>query len=245
MAEGSVTRTLRMLVALCEHGPLTLNEIAGRTGLAPPTALRFLRLMRDEGFATQGDDRLWRATLVPWRLGCAVVDGDGWGALVDDALRAASRALDETVVYAGYDDGFTVYLAMVEPRRDVRTHVTLGARYPAPATITGRCMLAFQPDDEIARVLATHAAGGASARRVKALGAELLTIRGARSASGTGDVWQGLWGAAVPVIGRDGNARGAVGTAIAGGLAPEHPARVVATLAAAAGSLSVGEPNVD
>jgi DNA-binding IclR family transcriptional regulator len=238
VAEGSVTRTLRVLVALCEHGPQTLNEIAGRTELAPPTALRFLRLMRDAGFATQGEDRQWRPTLLTWRLGCAVVDGGGWGALVDDALRTASREIGETVVYAGYDEGFTVYLSMVEPRRDMRTHVTLGARYRATATITGRCMLAFQPEDEVERVLGLYAAEGTTKRAVKALRGELAQIRADRSASGAGDVWQGLWGAAAPVIGRDGFARGAIGTAIATGRPPEHPERVIAALTAAAAALS-------
>lgn len=238
MAEGPVTRTLRVLVALCNHGPQTLLELAERTDLAPPTALRFLRLMRDEGFAVQGEDRRWRPTLMTWRLGCAVVDGDGWGALVNDALRAASAEIDETVVYARYDEGWTVYVAMAEPRRDMRTHVTLGARYPATATITGRCMLAFQPAAEIDRVLAAHAADGATKRAVKELRTELASIQGEGSATGEGAIWQGLWGAAAPVVGRDGTAIGAIGTAMAAGRVPRHPDKVLGALTRAASALS-------
>lgn len=239
MAEGSVNRTLRVLVALCEHGPQTLAELSARTDLTPPTALRFLRIMRDEGFATQGADRTWRPTLLTWRLGCAVVDGDGWGAAVNDALKVASDAIGETIVYAAYDDGWTVYVAMAEPRLDLRTHVPLGRRYHAADTITGRCMLAFRPDDEVERVMAEQRGAAWRGKQRAAFREELAAIHTSGYASGEGGrLWQGLWGAAVPVFGRHGDVVGAVGTAITSGRRPTDPGPVVAALQRAAAALS-------
>lgn len=241
-ADGSINRTLRVLVALCEHGPQSLAEVSERIGLSPPTTLRFLRIMRDEGFASQDLNRQWRPTLLTWRLGCAVVDGNGWRNALDEALRQASDALRETVVYAAYEQGWSVYVAMAEPRRDMRTHVTLGSRYHADDTITGRCMLAFQPAEEIDRVMGEHWAERWSGDERQQFLALLADVREHRFAVGEGGVWQGLWGAAVPVEGRGGEVVGSVGTAIPSGRQPEQPDAVVRVLQVAAASLSAGSP---
>jgi DNA-binding IclR family transcriptional regulator len=238
-ADGSINRTLRVLVALCEHGPQSLAELSERVGLSPPTTLRFLRLMRDEGFASQDANRQWRPTLLTWRLGCAVVDGDGWRDAVNDALRIATETIGETTVYAAYEDGWAVYVAIAEPRRALRTHVALGSRYHAADTVTGQCMLAFRPESEVEEVMAEHWGGRwKGAARTGFLDA-LETIRADRSAAGSGaGLWSGLWGAAIPIFGRGGEVHGSIGTVLPAGRLPADPTSVVDALRAAARNLT-------
>lgn len=238
MAEGSVNRTLRVLSVLCEYGTQSLAELAERTRLSPPTALRFLRIMQDEGFAYQGADRLWRPTLMTWRLGSAIVDRDGWRVAVQEVLAQTAMELDETVVYAAYEDGSTVYVAMGEPSRDVRINVTLGRRYPADQTMTGRCMLAFQPVEHIEAIMVRHWGDRWAGAERQTFLDELALIREQRMATGSGEMWDGLWGAAVPIVDRDGWATGSIGTTLAAGRAPEDPSIVIRPLQFAADQLS-------
>lgn len=239
MAEGSINRTLRVLTALCEHGPQTLLELSERVELSPPTTLRFLRIMRDEGFSEQDANRLWRPTLATWRLGCAVLDGTGWQDAVDDALRVAGAELDETVLYAAYESGWSIYTTTVEPRRDVRTHVPLGSRFPLPDTITGRCMMAYLPEEEVERVMTEHwGERWTPAERAK-LAKKLDAIRAQGYAAGEGRRWTGLWALAVPVFGRAEEVLGAIATVVPVGRHPEDPAPVAAILQRATDTVSV------
>jgi DNA-binding IclR family transcriptional regulator len=238
VADGPINRTLRLLVALCEGGPQTLSALAAETGLSPPTVLRFLRLMRDEGFAVQDENREWRATLLVFRLGCAVVDRDGWGTAVDRVLRQLAADLGETAVYAVYDEGWATYVAQAEPTRTVRTHIPIGSRWPTPDVLTGRCMLACLPVEERERAIALHW----SARRRKGpdgerLRRELDEIARVGYAAGEGEVWHGLWGAAVPVLGRFGELVGAIGISVPGERRSRDTTQLIEALCAAGRTL--------
>jgi DNA-binding IclR family transcriptional regulator len=231
MPEGPINRTLHVLSTLCETGPQTLTSLAQRTGLAPPTLLRILRIMREEGFATQEPDRRWRATLTVWRLGCAVVHERGFGAEVDRVLRELSAALDETVVYATYADGWISYLAEAEPPRIVRTAVPIGGRFSPFETVTGRAILARLDDDDLAEAVARHRAGGRRSGRVDA---DLAAVRAAGYATGEGGAaWPGVWAAAHAVVDRRGPL-GAVAVVYPVSRRPDDLAPVVGALREAA-----------
>jgi IclR family KDG regulon transcriptional repressor len=236
-AEGPIIRTLRVLEQLCLHGPQTLTDIAERSRLGAPTTLRFLRLMQEAGYVKQTEDRRWSATLLMWRLGAAVIDNHGWLASLNSELREACNALGETVVYATNDDGMTVYLGSAEPRRELSTHVALGGTHPAASTVTGRCILAFSPPDEVDDVMRRVWDGKWKGVRKTRFLADLEQIRTDGYAMGTGDIWDGLWGAAVPVRTHNGDVGGAVGTAIPLGRHPAEPLAVIKVLQRTASQL--------
>lgn len=237
MVEGPINRTMRVLTALCEGGPQSLTDLAARVGLTPPTVLRILRIMRDEGFAVQEDRHTWRATMLMWRLGCAVSDSYGMGELTENTLRELSRAIDETVVFAAYADGWVTYAAQVQPAKPVRTHVPLGGRYSLLDTLTGKAVLAWLPPEEAEALI--EAAGPALAARAReALRAELAETGRRRYVSGTGDLWSGVWGAAAPVFGRYGHPVGAVGVSLPRDDEPPNADEITAQLLEAARRLT-------
>ncbi|WP_122817824.1 IclR family transcriptional regulator [Nocardioides pantholopis] len=213
-AAGSINRTLRVLAAVCEYGPASLGDLATVTGLTPSTLLRTLRLIRDQGFARQDDDKRWRATLRPWQLGCAVNDSIGTPAQTDRVLRDLVQRVDETAVYAAYEDGWLTYSGRAVPDKRARAQVPLGGRYSALETRTGHAVLAFLPRGEVDRVLATQAAAlhPLPARRAWY---DQLGVGARRGfAVGAGRHWPGVWAAAAPVFDQRGRPVGAIGVAV-------------------------------
>lgn len=244
-AEGSITRTLRVLGVLCEHGPATLSRLSARTGLTPSTLLRTLRLMQEEGFATQDADKRWQATMRLWQLGCAVNDSIGMTALAGGVLRDLVQRVDETVVYAAYEKGWLTYSGVAAPDKPVRSAVPLGGRYGVAETRTGHAVLAFLPRAEVERVTGVRAGTPAGARARRALYERLLVDARRGYSAGAGHRWPGVWGAAAPVFNHRAQPVGAVGVSVPfarrgedDGAAPSRGCELVEEVVAAARRLT-------
>lgn len=213
MAEGSIARTLRVLEAVCDAGPQTLKALSERTELAPPTLLRILRLMADEGFVVQEADRTWRGTMLVWRLGCAVNASVGVLGISQEHTDRLTAELDETSVYAVYEDGSVTYAANSEPTKPVRAHVRLGQRFGLLTVSTGQAVLAQLDSSLVARAIEDHAATG-DRRDPAQVAEQLAQIREQGFASGAGVRWPELWGCAAPVFDATGSPVGALGVSI-------------------------------
>lgn len=222
MTEGAINRTLRVLTTVCEGGAQTLSTLSARTGLTPPTLLRMLRLMRDEGFVVQDEDRKWRATMLVWRLGCAVNDSIGVNEITERTLRELAGSVDETVVFAAFEEGWLTYVAQAAPDKPVRTHIPLGGHFAALDTVTGHAIMAWLPKPEIDKIIETQAKTRLGAQDRQALYRQLTEIARRGYASGTGDRWPGVWGAASPVFNHQGRPIGAVGVSIPKSGVPKH-----------------------
>ncbi|MGB3441930.1 MAG: IclR family transcriptional regulator [Actinophytocola sp.] len=238
-ADGAINRTLRVLVAVCERGPLTLTALSGITGLNPPTLLRMLRLMRDEGFVLQDEDRKWHATFLVWRLGCAVNDSIGLHEVTDRVLRDLAETIDETVVFATFENGWLTYSGQAEPDKPVRTHIPLGGHYGPLETRTGHAVLAWLTRAEVDKIIETQAPAAYTPPARKALYQELLEVAQRGYTSGTGDRWPGVWGAAAPVFNHRGRPIGAVGVSVPTGGVPDRGEAMAAEVRAAAQELTV------
>ncbi|WP_164477928.1 IclR family transcriptional regulator [Nocardioides pantholopis] len=213
MAEGSIARTLRVLEAVCDHGPQTLKALSERTALAPPTLLRILRLMADEGYVAQEADRTWRGTMLVWRLGCAVNASVGIFGVAREHTDRLTAKLDETAVYAVYEQGAVTYAAHSEPIKPVRAHVRLGQRYGLLAVSTGQAVLA-QLDWSYAERAIEEQAAADDKRDPSQVAQKLADIRANGYASGPGVRWPELWGCAAPVFDATGVVVGALGVSI-------------------------------
>ncbi|OLT11044.1 hypothetical protein BJF79_24850 [Actinomadura sp. CNU-125] len=245
MAEGSIARTLRVLEAVCDHGPQTLKVLSERTGLAPPTLLRILRLMADEGYVVQQPDRTWRGTMLVWRLGCAVNTSVGLLAISREHTDRLTAELDETSVYAVYEQGAVTYAAHSEPIKPVRAHVRLGQRYRLLAVTTGQAVLAWLDEAAVERALAEQADNG-DPRDPEQVRTMLDGIRRHGYAAGPGVRWPDLWGCAAPVFDATGDVVGALGVSIPTARAEEISDRVVAGVLQEADAMStrLGRPAV-
>ncbi|MFC5748260.1 IclR family transcriptional regulator [Actinomadura rugatobispora] len=245
MAEGSIARTLRVLEAVCDHGPQTLKALSERTELAPPTLLRILRLMADEGYVVQQADRTWRGTMLVWRLGCAVNTSVGLLAISREHTDRLTAELDETSVYAVYEQGAVTYAAHSEPIKPVRAHVRLGQRYRLLAVTTGQAVLAQLDEPYVERALAEQTASG-DPRDPAQVETMLAEIRRRGYAAGPGVRWPELWGCAAPVFDATGGVVGALGVSIPTARAEEISDQVVAGVLKEAEAMSVrlGRPAI-
>ncbi|MGH3252465.1 MAG: IclR family transcriptional regulator [Trebonia sp.] len=236
-ADGAINRTLRVLVAVCEGGPQTLTELSARTGLTPPTLLRTLRLIRDEGFVDQDRDRKWQATMLIWRLGLAVNRSTTPTAAADKTLSELTESIQETSVYAVFEQGWLTYLSTAEPSKPVRTHIPLGGHYPALDTVTGHAVLAWLRKPDVEATI-DHAGQQLQPRERQSLYRKLATVAAAGYATGTGDRWPGIWGAAAPVFSQRGTPVGAIGVSVPAEEPPANAAVIVREVSAAAGRLT-------
>lgn len=214
MAEGAINRALRVLRIVSDSGPSSLTELSRKSGLTPPTLLRTLRIMSDEGYVEQDPDRKWRPTMLMWRLGCAVKESIGFGELTQRILRDLVEEIDETVVFAAYEDGRLTYAAQAEPSKPIRAHVPLGGNYDALDTTTGHAIMAWLAPMQIEAILRGQAKNGFDVIARRDLIGELRRVAGRGFASGTGDRWPGVWGAAAPVFDHNGAPIGAIGVSI-------------------------------
>jgi DNA-binding IclR family transcriptional regulator len=236
-ADGAINRTLRVLVAVCEGGPQTLTELSARTGLTPPTLLRTLRLIRDEGFVDQDRDRKWQATMLIWRLGLAVNRSTTPTAAADKTLAELTESIQETSVYAVFEQGWLTYLSTAEPSKPVRTHIPLGGHYPALDTVTGHAVLAWLRKPDLEATI-DHADRQLQPRERQSLYRKLAAVAAAGYATGTGDRWPGIWGAAAPVFSQRGTPVGAIGVSVPAEESPTNAAVIVREVSAAAQRLT-------
>jgi DNA-binding IclR family transcriptional regulator len=239
VAEGSISRTLRVLKTLCAEGPATLAELSESTGLSMPTLLRMLRIMDEEGYVTRGEGRAWRPSMLIWQLGCAAVDGQGAANATQRVIDELAVELNETVVFALHENGRMTYIAQALPTRSLRSNVPMGGHFLATDTSTGHAVLAWLPKGELDAVLALKEPPLPKTGAKRNEYFKMLYEIGRRGFEhGSGTIWQGMWGAAAPVFGRYGKVIGAVGVVIPSSREPKDVNAVGRQMRAAAAQLT-------
>ena len=239
MADGSITRTLRVLTAVCEDGPQTLKALSENTGLSSPTLLRTLRLMADEGFVTQQPDRSWRATMLIWRLGYAVNSTIGIASIARGYTDRITQEVDESSVFAVYENDQVTYSARSEPTKPVRAHIRPARSFKLPATITGQAVLAFLPaertDAAITAYLASDDPGFASEEELRT---RVLDARQRGYACGGSVRWPDVWAVAAPVFGPRGEPIGALGVSMPVANRPQDTTATIAAVVRASADMT-------
>jgi DNA-binding IclR family transcriptional regulator len=135
--------------------PVGLTAIADRVGGPKATVHRLLATLQHRGYVTRDQ----RGTGYSAGIRCFEL-GSSWANNLD--LRSTARpSLDvlnettgETVHLAVYDHGDVVYVEKLDCRHPVVAVSHVGRRCPASCVATGRALLAFQGEAEIAEVLA-------------------------------------------------------------------------------------------
>ncbi len=154
---SSVRRAISILDALVDSTAdgqeIPLAQLATLTGLSKPTVLRLL--------AALGDSSLVRRTSGGYALGLRTVTyGEAY--LAGSDLQRVARAVltqltqetGETAHLVLFDEPEVVYIDKVDSPSAVRMHSRIGNRAPAYCTAVGKAILAWVPDELLARVLA-------------------------------------------------------------------------------------------
>jgi IclR family pca regulon transcriptional regulator len=142
---------------------MTLSEIAGRTGLARPTVRRILITLEALGYVRLAD-RGYALTPRVLDLGMAYVNSLAMWDVARPHMEKLVAQTGESTSMAQLDGSDIVYVARVAVPKIVTLAVTIGTRFPAPATSMGKVLLAALPADALPAVLAEASRSGITAR---------------------------------------------------------------------------------
>lgn len=144
-----VYKALQVLRCLGEADhPLSLGEVCRRSGLPKSTTFKYLRTLRESGFAAHdADTDTYRIGLLLWELGQLSTDQSRVRELALPEMLKLHRTFDETVNLAVPDGKEAVYLEMIESTRSLRMQARLGARDPLYSTAVGKAILSALPAD--------------------------------------------------------------------------------------------------
>jgi DNA-binding IclR family transcriptional regulator len=216
-ATSTVVRVVRLLQCVAEiGGEISVKEFAQRLSLPPSTVHRLLKLLMTQGLIEQrASTQRYRAGRELFRVASLItrqIDVEEIARPILDALRDACHE--------------TCYFAMYLPasRRFVGTVV---ARSPHPLGYhfeplmeqkvawgaVGRCMLAYLPDEVVAKAVAEAgpSPAGNPPPKLADMKAALKTIREQGYASAEGEIFPEAIGFARAVFDADGNVMGSLG----------------------------------
>jgi len=153
----SVDRALFLLETIAEAGgEATLTELSHRTGLNISTCHHLLATLIRRGFATKVPGRrLYALGARIFYLGHACLQVD-LPRRAQPYLETINQATGETVHLAALQGDNVVTLSVREARHAVRVDTGKVGKVEAPhATSVGKAILAWLPEDEIRRILAS------------------------------------------------------------------------------------------
>jgi DNA-binding IclR family transcriptional regulator len=140
----SVERALSILREFAEdRQQMTLTEIAQRTGFYKSTVLRLAASLEACGFLQRGDDRLYRLGPELWRLGSIYRRGLDLGEYVRPALRRLVEATQESASFYVRDGDERICLYRANSPRAVRHHLEEGDRLPLDRGAAGHVLRAY------------------------------------------------------------------------------------------------------
>lgn len=135
-----------------ERTPMTLSEVARRTGLSKPTARRMLLTLCDTGYF-ECEGAAFRPAPGVLSLAMAYLGTDLITTVLQPTCERLMASTEETCFVAVMDGLEVVRIANANPRFPTGLHPSIGARMPTLATAAGRVMLSTLSDGELDRHL--------------------------------------------------------------------------------------------
>lgn len=197
---------------------LRTSDIAAMTGIPMPTAFRIVSTLEDLGYLERRHDGSVQPGVKVLTLGSAAMRGSSLVQLSDRPLRLLAEATGETVNLGVLVEDRVLYLARLRNADLVTANVHVGSTLPAPYTSMGKVLLAYLPQDDLARRITDASlppgAGPNAVTNMSALRAQLEQIRREGYAVQDEELAQGLRSVSVPVFGPDDTPAAAVNVAV-------------------------------
>jgi IclR family transcriptional regulator, acetate operon repressor len=204
-----VVRALRILRAFSDTRPeWSLAELSRELGLSKPTAFRLLLALEHEGLVMRqevaGSYQLGPASI---ELGARAQRANTVASAARPELEALTRLTGETSsveVLAGEE---TLILDEVQGGHLIGTSPSVGTRWPAHATSTGKVLLAaaLEQDRDLVRRMARRAGGRlrgltpCTIRSVSRLSTELSRVAGQGYSTAIGELESGYVALGAPI----------------------------------------------
>lgn len=150
---SAVLRTFRILETLAEKEHMSLERLAGETGLAKPTLLRFLSTLREMGYVYRDENDQYFCTLKLFSVGSKAMEHMSLPRIAQPVAQALSKELKETVHVGIRQEDEVVYVIKVESKYNIRIHSYIGKRIPLYCTALGKIMLSDDSNENIDRYI--------------------------------------------------------------------------------------------
>ena len=214
---SSVANALRLVKAFSEdHYEIGISDLAKRLGLAKSTVHRLASTLLEQGMLEQNaGDGKYRLGLALFELGTLVRRKMDFTVEARPFLRMLMEKTGETVHLAILDRDSVLYIITHESKQALRMGSKVGTRAPVHSTAVGKALLAFQPEEEIARLIARGLPPSTTSTIVdgKALQRELAQVRARNYAVDDEESELGLRAIAAPIRGDSGNVVAAISIA--------------------------------
>lgn len=155
---GVLVKAMDILDVLADDSPLSVAELATRTGISRPAAYRIVQTMERRAYlvrdATTGHYSLGPAL---YGLGRAARTSTDLVRIVRPVLEALSAAFEETVNLAVLSKGDVIYIDTIDSAQHLRTSVQIAHRDSVYSTALGKAMLASLDDRELEHYLSGFA----------------------------------------------------------------------------------------
>lgn len=163
----SVDRALSILECFSlERQELGVSELARLLSLNKSTAFGLVSTLERRGYLQQNSDNgKYGLGLKALDLATIRLAAFSFTRVARPILKALVDRLGETVHLAIYDRGEVVYVDKIESSSTIQIASFIGKRNPCYCTGVGKCLLAFQPEAEVERVVA----GGLAPRTAKTI----------------------------------------------------------------------------
>lgn len=142
MTAQSAAKLIATLECIVE-APGTITEVADRLGVHKSSALRYLRLLDEHGWARRDARGVYRGGSRIIELGQAALDAFDLRAIAHDTLAALNRATKQTVHLAVLEGSSVVYVDKHEAVNPIRMFSRIGRAAVLHCTGIGKAVLAW------------------------------------------------------------------------------------------------------
>ncbi len=206
----AVARAIAVLKAFTDSTPqLTLANITRATRLNRATAYRLVSALEKEGLvARDKESEAYRLGPEAIALGARALRANDLRSVCHPELEALAQASGETATLEVLADGEVWILDEVLGHHLVGSAPSIGTRWPAHATSTGKVLLAYRPEAALPRTLSQLT--GKTITRPGALRRELARIRTQGCATAVEELELDFTAVAAPVRNHEGSALAAI-----------------------------------
>ncbi len=239
----TVDRALSLLDALASsRTPMRLSDLSQAVGLNISTTSRLLNSLEEHGLLRRDNsDGRYRLGYSLLHLATIVEQQTNLHELADDVLQRLVDDINESSGLSLLDGNHVLVVARVACESQLRISQPVGTRNPIYCTAAGKSLLAYQPEDRIAKILSLGMPRltDLTITDPAAMRVELDRIREQGFALDLGEREVGLIGISVPVRNAFGEV---VGTCTASGssirITPDRIQQLIGRVALAATELS-------
>jgi DNA-binding IclR family transcriptional regulator len=216
----AVVRALRLLRAFTDARPeWSLADLSRELKLSKPTAFRMLVALEDEGLVVRPDSAgAYRLGPTAIELGARAQRAHSITGAARPEMESLTRATGETSSVEVLEGDETLILDEVQGGHLIGTSPSVGTRWPAHATSTGKVLLAagLERDPDLVRRIARRTGGrlrgvtSSTIRSAARLTEELARVSRQGYATAVGELEAGYVAIGAPVRRHDGNTVAAI-----------------------------------